>query len=562
MPLRLLLALAGGLALWLSFPGYDVWPAAPVGVALWALAARDVGARRGAALVGCGALAFLIPTLSWSGIFVGAVPWLGLAGVSSAYYLVLGAVLGGVRVRDRWFPLLVGTVWITVELARSTVPYGGFPWARLAFSQADSPFARVAALLGAPGVSFAVALAGGALAVAVLAVAHRWSPGGRDGPARGVPGVARTPTAAKTPAAARTPAVGEERLLQRAGFVAAPLLAAVALVLGPLAIPTPTDGPEARFVAIQGNVPQAGLDFNAQRRAVLDNHARVTRQAARDLRSAGDAPPDLVVWPENASDIDPLRNPDADAVIQGAVEAVGAPVVVGAVLSEPTDHLTNAALLYEPGRSGPTQRYDKRHPAPFAEYIPQRAFWRLFSDKVDYVRRDFVGGSDVGVLRTPRAGGAPEVAAGTNICFEVAYDDLVRDGVTHGANVIIVQTNNATFGDTDESVQQLAISRIRAIEHGRSVVHISNVGVSALITPDGVAHGSTGLFEPAVLAGGLPLRSDTTLATRIGDGPSYLAAAGTALILLRRARARRSAPGPLRSGIRAAPGRATELAVD
>ncbi len=532
MPLRLLLAVAGGIALWLSFPGYDLWPAAPVGVALWAAAARDTGARRGAVIAGSGALAFLVPTLSWSGIFVGALPWLALAAVSAAYYLFLGATLGGVRVPDRWFPLWVGAAWVTVELARSTVPYGGFPWARLAFSQADSPFARVAALLGAPGVSFAVAFTGGCLAVAGSAAIRRWRTASEVAPGEG-----------------RT-AVGSERPgLVRVSSVAAALLAATALIiLAPLAIPTPTDGPEARVVAVQGDVPQAGLDFNAQRRAVLDNHARVTREAARDMHMYGAPPPDLVIWPENASDIDPLRNPDADAVIRASVEAIGAPVVVGAVLTEPADHLTNAALLYEPGRGGPTQRYDKRHPAPFAEYVPQRDFWRLFSDKVDYVRRDFVGGAEVGVLRVPRAGGAPDIAAGANICFEVAYDDLVRDGVTRGANLLVVQTNNATFGDTDESVQQLAISRIRAIEHGRSVVHISNVGVSALITPDGVAHQATSLFEPAILAGALPLRSSVTLATRLGDFPALLAAAGTALVLLRRRLGGRTTTGPSRSG--------------
>lgn len=515
MSLRLLLSVVGGLSLWVSFPGHSLWLAAPLGVALWALAARDVGAGRGAALLGVGALAFMMPTLSWSGVYVGVVPWLGLAGISSAYFLLLGALLGGVRVRDRSFPLLVGAGWVSVELARSTVPYGGFPWARLAFSQADAPFGRVASLLGAPGVTFAVAAVGGALAVAVGRVARAGSFG------------------------------------DKVRSVAMPLAVAAAVTVVPLAVRVPTDGPTSRFVAIQGDVPQAGLDFNAQRRAVLDAHAAVTRQAAQQLREAGVPPPDLVVWPENASDIDPLRRPDAAAVIRDAVGAIDAPVVVGAVLDEPLDHLSNSSLLYEPGRADPTQRYDKRHPAPFAEYIPQRSFWRLFSDKVDLVRKDFAAGSDVGVFRVPRAGGAPDITAGANICFEVAYDDLVRDGVRDGANVIMVQTNNATFGLTDESVQQLAVSRIRAIEHGRSVVHISNVGVSALITPDGVPHLTTSLFEPAVLADALPLRSETTLATRLGDVPALLAAAATAVFAgrgawpwLRRRAMRPGAGGP------------------
>ncbi len=130
---------------------------------------------------------------------------------------------------------------------------------------------------------------------------------------------------------------------------------------------------------------------------------------------------------------------------------------------------------------------------PFAEYIPNRDFFRRFSDKVDLVRADFAAGPGPVLFRVPAAAGG-EVVAGPTICFEVAYDDLVRANVDLGANLLLVQTNNATFGYTDESVQQLAISRIRAMEHGRSVVHVSTVGVSALITPDGTVHQPSALF--------------------------------------------------------------------
>jgi apolipoprotein N-acyltransferase len=135
------------------------------------------------------------------------------------------------------------------------------------------------------------------------------------------------------------------------------------------------------------------------------------------------------------------------------------------------------------------------------------------------------------------------IAAGPVICFEVAYDGLVRDTVDQGANVLVVQTNNATFGFTDESVQQLAISRIRAIEHGRSIVHVSTVGVSAMITPDGTAHQRSTLFTPAVLAADLPLRTDRTIADRVGPWPENLAIVGLAtmatLLALRGLRRRR-----------------------
>jgi apolipoprotein N-acyltransferase len=198
--------------------------------------------------------------------------------------------------------------------------------------------------------------------------------------------------------------------------------------------------------------------------------------------------------------------------------------------------------LYLPGRAGVVDRYVKRHPVPFAEYIPFRSFFRHFSNKVDLVNSDFAAGRKVGVFQVPARGGGT-IAAGPIICFEVAYDGLVRDTVDHGADVLLVQTNNATFGFSDESVQQLAISRIRAIEHGRSIVHVSTVGVSAMITPDGTAHQRSTLFTPAVLDADLPLRTELTVADRVGPWPEDLAVAGVVTMLalagLRRWRRRR-----------------------
>ncbi|WP_116113966.1 apolipoprotein N-acyltransferase [Austwickia chelonae] len=507
---RSLLAITGGLLLWCAQPGIDLWYAAPLGIALIALSARGTGPARGALAAFFGGMAFMIPLLSWAGVYTGLGPWMALSLLEGLYFLVLGVCAGIVDWRDRTFPWLVGGSWVLMELLRSTTPFGGFPWARVAFGQADAPFARVASLAGAPGVTFVVAVCGGFLAVALAQLVRRV-----QGPV-----MARIPARLRPPSAEAPEDLPATRL---AVFpqLAWPMLAALSLALMPLAIPLPVDGPTARIMAIQGNVPQAGLDFNAQRRAILDNHATLTERAALKIRAKGEQTPDVVLWPENSSDIDPLRHEDAARRIHSAAEAIGAPVVVGAVLSEPADKLTNAALVYLPGEERPSQRYDKRHPVPFGEYIPYRSFFRTLTDKVDLVRRDFVGGRDVGVFRLPRQGGDPGLAIGANICFEVAYDDLVRDGVREGANIIMVPTNNATFGYTDESVQQLAISRLRAIEHGRSVAHISNVGVSSLITPDGVTHGWTGLFEEAVLTEDLPLRHQRTIATELGDLPAY-----------------------------------------
>jgi apolipoprotein N-acyltransferase len=483
-------AVAAGACLALAFPGTGWWPLAPVGVGLLTLAARGVSARRGAVLGLVTGLTFFLPHLHWSGIYVGALPWFALATLEASFVAVLGALLplawrapGG----RAGTVLAVAGLWVGQEALRGRVPFGGFPWGRLAFSQADSPALGWAAVGGAPLLGAVVAAAGGALAVAVVAVLDRGA-----------------------------------TLPRRAPVVAATLGAALLLPLLGLAVPTPADAPRsAQVAAVQGNVPRAGLEFNAERRAVLDNHAAATIGFAARVGSGRAPQPDVVVWPENASDIDPLRNRDAAAVIQRATDAVGVPVLVGAVLAEPADRLSNAGILWGPTGStnaGAGARYLKQHPAPFGEYIPARSFFRLLSDKVDLVRRDFVAGSAAGVLD---AGAA---RLGDVICFEVAYDGLVRESVRQGADLLVVQTNNATFGLTDESVQQLAMSRVRAVENGRAVVHISTVGVSALIAPDGSVVERSGHFTQEVLQARLPLRTDSTLATRAGAWPEALVA--------------------------------------
>lgn len=315
------------------------------------------------------------------------------------------------------------------------------------------------------------------------------------------------------------------------------LLVAVLVTWAGALVPRPTgeeDGTR-RIAAVQGNVPEAGLEFNAERRAVLDNHAGATQALAAEVRAGTAQQPDLVLWPENSSDIDPYENADAQAVIESAAAAIGAPVLVGAVLDGPGRFVSNTGIVVTPqdGLAGAleddSRHYVKQRPAPFAEYMPYRSFFRMFSDKVDLVTRDFVHGDHVGLLRMD------DVRVGDVICFEVAFDDTVRDSVRAGAQFLVVQTNNATFGYSGEAVQQLAMSRLRAVESGRAVVQISTVGVSSIISPDGTAHDESTLFTQDVLQGDVVLRSTETIATKVGAGPEYVLS-GLALLLLLTAR--------------------------
>jgi apolipoprotein N-acyltransferase len=243
---------------------------------------------------------------------------------------------------------------------------------------------------------------------------------------------------------------------------------------------------------------------------VLDNHVRGTMALAAEV-AAGQAPkPDFVVWPENSSDIDPILNIDARTRIDEAARTIGVPILVGGLL-QGGNQVKNVGLVWEPGR-GVTQTYVKRHPVPFAEYMPIRSFVRLITDKVDLVRSDFVGGPTPGVLELGTT------TVGDVICFEVAYDELVRDTVTGGAELLVVQTNNATFNEA-EARQQLAMVRLRAVEHGRPALMASTVGVSAFVDESGNVYDATQFNAEATIARDLVLRTGRTIATDLGMLP-------------------------------------------
>jgi len=501
-PWRTALALLGGLALLLAFPGFDRPALAPLGVAALALAVRGQRARSGLWLGLVFGAAFFVPLLSWTGVYVGSVPWLALALWEALHLGLLGAATA-VTSRLRWWPLWAAALWVADEALRGRLVLGGFPWGRLGLSQTRGPLLSLAAYGGVPLVSFAVALTGTLLAGALLALARAWR--------------------ASAEAEERHPAL-RAAALAVAGALVVPLVGGLAWL--PLPGSSLTDGGPTRTVAvIQGNVPRAGLEFNAQRRAVLDNHVQQTLRLAADVRSGEQAQPDLVVWPENSSDIDPYLNDDANREISRAAQAVGAPILVGAIVEGPGDHIRNTGIVWDPV-TGPGQTYVKRHPVPLAEYVPARSFFRFFSKQVDLVRRDQLAGERVGTLDL---GGA---RVGDVICFEVVYDSLVQDVVDAGAGMIVVQTNNATFGFTDESAQQLAMSRLRAVEFGRTVVIAATSGISAVVAPDGSVVRASSLFTPATFVEDIAQRSSTTVAQRVGAGPEWvLTAVGVAALI-------------------------------
>lgn len=477
---RSVAAAGAGVLLYASFPPRALWWLAPIAFALWAATLRGRRSRVGLAHGLLFGLGLYVPLLPWVGSYVGAAPWLALATVEALFVGVAGAALARLS-RTRAAPLWAACVWVAAEAAMARVPFGGFPWGKVAYSQTDGPFLVLASLGGAPLVSFAVALTGFAAAELV----RRLAAGSSGRPA--------------------VPAL----------LALAPV---VAIGIAPLLRPVPVAQRTATVAAIQGNVPRLGLDFNAQRRAVLDNHVRRTEELAQDV-AAGRAPrPDLVVWPENASDIDPFAKPDAAARIDAAATAIGAPIHVGTVLSTGRGReTTNTSLVWEAG-AGAVARVDKRRVVPFGEYLPWRGFFRMLSPYADRAGF-FVAGPGPGVL--PVGG----VRMGVAICWEIAFDDLIRDSVRNGAEFLAVPSNNATFGLTDMTYQQQAMSRLRAAEHDRAVVVAATSGSSAVIAPDGSVLTRSAVFTPATLVERIPLRTTTTLATRLGGVPEWMLAA-------------------------------------
>lgn len=486
---RLAATIGGGLALWVSFPPVGWWFAAFVGFSLlaWVLTTRSTTAKGGFGYGLLFGLAFYVPLLPWISGLVGAVPWLALATAQALFCGLFGLLAVVVRRLPGW-PVWFAALWVSQEWLKSTVPFGGFPWGVIGFGQTDGPLLPIARLGGAPLVSFAVALAGFSLALVAAEIVQWWHHGHKPGvpaPAVLLPGVS----------------------------IAVVLLVTALVWPGVRQSGTGAgDDPSVTVAAVQGNVPRLGLEFNAQRRAVLDNHVKETLRLAEDVRAGRAAQPMFVVWPENSSDIDPLANADAGAQITAAAEAIDAPILVGGVVKAPgyspdNPVANNSVIVWNP-TDGPAERHDKQIVQPFGEYLPWRGFFRHLSSYADRAGY-FVPGNGTGVVH---AAGVP---IGVTTCWEVIFDRAARESVLNGAQVLTVPTNNATF-DEAMSSQQLAFGKLRAVEHNRYVVVAGTTGISAVIAPDGRELARTEWFRPAYLVDQIRLKSELTPATQWG----------------------------------------------
>jgi len=472
---------AAGLAGWLlalAYPLANQWWLAPISIAIFIGAVWNTN-KRASAFIGFvfGLVAFRVQH-----------DWLIVVGVDATWilsiYLALWIALIGMfisilsrAITRRTIPwpvglIAIGSIWILEEFLRGRFPFGGYPWARVGLSQADSPLAFWSRLGGISWLSFVVVM----IAVSFVGIVVVSS--------------------------------------IRVRLILA-LIIVVSFVI-PITLSSTTSinstGPTIAIGVVQGGTPQTGMGAMDVRRAVLENHVNETIKLAMKVKSGEVPQPQVVIWPENSSDLDPFTQPDAAMLIETAVKAIGAPILVGAVVDSATDpenEVYNMGILWDPS-TGPGETYIKNAPVPFGEFIPFRSVLTQFIARYDRVTRDFAHGTEPGIFSVNG------VLLGDLICFEVAVDPVVNRVVNEGAQVLVIQTNNATYSGTALPQQQLHIERLRAIEYDRTVIVAATTGISAEILPDGsvgqsLPDGATGSFVVEVSA-----QSNLTFAARFG----------------------------------------------
>lgn len=477
VPLRCLVALVGGLALAAAFEPLGHSWLMPPAIAALVLTVRGLAPRRAWVPSLVFGIAFTYAVMVWMRS-VGTDAWIAMCAMESSFFVPLGIGLSW-SLRSRAWPLLAALWWVGIETLRSGFPFSGMPFGRLAYATVDTPWGDAVPWIGMVGVSLLVAVTGTTLAWLVL----------------------------------------EVRAPRRRTAVVVAGLAAVTLAPVVVGVPLEETG-TATVAAVQGDVPGTGLNVPAVHREVTANHVRLTTELAARVAAGEQPEPDFVLWPENSTAVDPFLDPEIHAGIIRASDAVGVPVVVGGVSGNPVDEtqVLNQGIVYQPGL-GSADRYTKRHPVPYGEYIPFRGNPLMPSSygRLTEVPRDMVRGTSLEPLRIG------DLRVADAICFDVAYDDTIAGQVARGAELVTVQTSNAMFSRTGQLAQQFEISRLRALETGRWVVVAAINGISGVVRPDGSVVASIPARTDGVMVEQVGLVDSVTPAVRLGLWPGRLA---------------------------------------
>ena len=401
---NLLLSALSGLLLSGAFEPIAKWWLAPIAIIVHMYAINRSNRKLLSAFIF--AFTFNAILLHWTSTYVGSTPWIILSFGLSILYIPL-ALIG------RWGIAAYPLLFVILEEVRNRFPFGGFGWARLAYSQADSPYALIAAR-------------GGAIALSAMTL-----------------------------------------LIAGFAYFAFTKRVKILFLIPLLTLLIPNNINELNqtsVLMVQGNVPELGLDFNARAKQVFNNHVQETRIALKEKKKV-----DFIVWPENSVDVDPFTNKDVFAEL----DSFDQPLVIGAIVGQ-GDKLLNTSIFWNENTQ---DIYVKQHLTPFGEYIPLRSLAKKISPLVNQVN-DFSPGDQQKIFTVGDAKIAPV------ICFELLDDEILVQAAKK-SNILVVQTNSATFGTSAESAQQLSITRIRAIEHSRNVASVSTTGYSAIIDYNG-----------------------------------------------------------------------------
>jgi apolipoprotein N-acyltransferase len=477
------LALGAGFLVALSLPPWGFWPLAIVGVACLELTLGEHPSRR--RRYGFG----MLFGLSWMSMGMGWMWYLTVPGylVACVLFAALHGVAALVAPTGRWRVIGRPAAHTLVEALRLSFPFGGVPLATLAMSQVGGPLIGVAAVAGVIGLTWVVFQLGFALA----------------GPAPAVPAVVRR---------SRPGAPGSWVGIYGVAVVG---------VLVVLAAVSPSGSPTDRtltIAAVQGGGEQGTSALDVPSALVAERHLDATRSIQPDPEL------DLVLWPENVIRVrrEPFEGSAIHAAVTEEAARLGVPLSVG--ITEDADvtgrgdvgQVTNAQVVVAPdGRI--VSRYDKVRRVPFGEYVPLRNVLEALGAPVDQVRTNAVPGTEPAVLELPD--GTP---LATVISWEVFFGGRAREGVEAGGQVVLNPTNGASYTGTILQTQQVASSRLRAVETGRWVVQAAPTGFSGVISPGGDVIRRTGVSERAIVIEEVELRTGATWYRSIGDGPLIL----------------------------------------
>ena len=474
-----LVPLIGGVLVAVSLPPFGLWPLAIVGVALLAGAVRKrcfAGRALAGLLAGIGQL---VVGLAWADKFT-FVGYLALVLVQSAMFALACALAPNGRAR---VPALAGLLTLA-EWARDSWPFGGVPPGGIALGQVGGPLLGTARIGGSVLVAGLTYLAGGGLGELVLGL---WQPrGGTERPGRGV--------------------------------VAGCLSLLVAVVFAVWGAFGPNGGPPSKTVRIA--IVQGG-----GRRGLSDLEvpSSVVYAAALRATMAVRPPVDLVLWPEDTVALgQPLEGSPEGLELSRLARTLHTTLVAGVTETVGISRFRNEVVAYSP--SGVLVAvFEKVHRVPFGEYVPWRAFFSHLAN-LGAVPRDAIAGHESGMIATPAGSLAVLVS------YEVFFPDRGLSGVRAGGQLIVVPTNTSSYSSDQAPAQEVAASRLQAVEEGRDLVQAAPTGYSAVIDNRGRVLAQTPLSISAVLRATVPLRIGKTLYNLVGDAPSLLLALFSALV--------------------------------